>query len=132
MVDSSGVPGCSAACSDSDTKCPAGGCCAAGLSCDLTKPGFCLPAPGTNTSAPTASRRITPFQNYLFTWIMLTVAVASGTRRATASVVGGGNINFGPSVSATSLAIVRAIPQLVLFVPSVVLGLIMVGIFVAV
>lgn len=63
---------------------------------------------------------------------MLTVAVASGTRRATASVVGGGNINFGPSVSATSLAIVRAIPQLVLFVPSVVLGLIMVGIFVAV
>ncbi len=58
VVDASGVPGCSAACSDSDTKCPAGGCCAAGLSCDPTKPGFCLPAPGTNTSNPTASKRI--------------------------------------------------------------------------
>ena len=63
---------------------------------------------------------------------MLTVAAASGTRRATASVVGGGNINFGPSVSATSLAILTSVPQLAFFVPSVVLGLIMVGIFVAV
>jgi hypothetical protein len=71
-----------------------------------------------------------PFQLNCDTILILAAAV--GTRRATASVVGGGNINFGPSASATSLAIVRAIPQLGVFVPSVLLGLVMVGIFMAV
>lgn len=71
-----------------------------------------------------------PFQLNCNTILILAAAV--GTRRATASVVGGGNINFGPSASATSLARLRAIPQLGVFVPSVLLGLVMVGIFVAV
>ena len=127
MVDPNGIPGCSAACSDTDTKCPSGGCCAAGLQCDLSKPGFCLPLPGNNGTTPSATSGTNPDD------IQLIIAVvASGTRRATASVVGGGNINFGPTISTTSLAILRAIPQLGMLIPSVVLGMVMVGIFVAV
>ena len=56
----------------------------------------------------------------------------SGTRRATASVVGG-NINFGPSTTAAkSRAVLMTIPLYELLLPSIFMGLVMVGVFVAV
>ena len=55
IVDSSGVPGCSITCSSTDTSCPGGGCCASGLQCDASRPGFCV---GGNNSSSAATQAV--------------------------------------------------------------------------
>jgi len=54
------------------------------------------------------------------------------TGKATASVIGGGGFDFGPTTPvSSSLAKPAALPQVALLVPSVIMGLIVLGAFMA-
>lgn len=53
--------------------------------------------------------------------------ITRGTVKATASVIGGGGFNFGPTTSSSSLARAAALPEVSLLLPSLLMGLIVFG-----